>query len=50
MSNSISDIDHAEVLLVIGSNTTECHPIIGRRIAGVRSRERNSSWQTGQSN
>jgi len=32
MSNSISDIDHAEVLFVIGSNTTECHPIIGRRI------------------
>ncbi len=32
MSNSISDIDHADTLLVIGSNTTECHPIIGRRI------------------
>jgi formate dehydrogenase alpha subunit len=32
MSNSIADIDHADVLLVIGSNTTECHPIIGRRI------------------
>jgi formate dehydrogenase alpha subunit len=32
MSNSIADIDHAEVLLVIGSNTTECHPIIGRKI------------------
>lgn len=32
MSNSISDIDHADVFLVIGSNTTECHPIIGRRI------------------
>jgi formate dehydrogenase alpha subunit len=32
MSNSISDIDYADVLLVIGSNTTECHPIIGRRI------------------
>ncbi len=32
MSNSISDIDHADALLVIGSNTTECHPIIGRRI------------------
>ncbi len=32
MSNSISDIDHAEVLFVIGSNTTECHPIIGRRV------------------
>ncbi|MFH1491505.1 MAG: formate dehydrogenase subunit alpha, partial [Pseudomonadota bacterium] len=32
MSNSISDIDHADVIFVIGSNTTECHPIIGRRI------------------
>jgi formate dehydrogenase alpha subunit len=32
MSNSISDIDHADALFVIGSNTTECHPIIGRRI------------------
>ena len=32
MSNSISDIDHAQVLFVIGSNTTECHPIIGRKI------------------
>ncbi len=32
MSNSISDIDDADVLFVIGSNTTECHPIIGRRI------------------
>ncbi len=32
MSNSISDIDGAEVMLVIGSNTTECHPIIGRKI------------------
>ncbi len=32
MSNSIADIDGADVFLVIGSNTTECHPIIGRRI------------------
>lgn len=32
MSNSLVDIDQAEALLVIGSNTTECHPIIGRRI------------------
>jgi formate dehydrogenase alpha subunit len=32
MSNSISDIDHADVVFVIGSNTTECHPIIGRKI------------------
>ena len=32
MSNSIADIDHAQVIFVIGSNTTECHPIIARRI------------------
>jgi formate dehydrogenase alpha subunit len=32
MSNSIEDIGAAAALLVIGSNTTECHPIIGRRI------------------
>jgi formate dehydrogenase alpha subunit len=30
MSNSIADFAKADVLLVIGSNTTECHPIIGR--------------------
>jgi len=32
MSNSISDIDKADLFFVIGSNTTECHPIIGRKI------------------
>ncbi|MEW6335634.1 MAG: formate dehydrogenase subunit alpha [Thermodesulfobacteriota bacterium] len=32
MSNSVADIDRADLLFVIGSNTTECHPIIGRRI------------------
>jgi formate dehydrogenase alpha subunit len=32
MSNSISDIEKAELLFIIGSNTTECHPIIGRKI------------------
>jgi formate dehydrogenase alpha subunit len=36
MSNSISDIDHADLVFVIGSNTTECHPIIGRKIKNVR--------------
>jgi formate dehydrogenase alpha subunit len=30
MSNSIADIAKADVLFIIGSNTTECHPIIGR--------------------
>ncbi len=32
MSNSISDIAETEVIFLIGSNTTECHPIIARRI------------------
>jgi formate dehydrogenase alpha subunit len=32
MSNSIADIARAESILIIGSNTTECHPIIARRI------------------
>jgi formate dehydrogenase alpha subunit len=32
MSNSISDFTKADLLFVIGSNTTECHPIIGRYV------------------
>jgi formate dehydrogenase alpha subunit len=32
MSNSIADFKKADLLFVIGSNTTECHPIIGRYI------------------
>ncbi|MBI4770201.1 MAG: molybdopterin-dependent oxidoreductase, partial [Chloroflexi bacterium] len=32
MTNSIADITAAEVLLVIGSNTTEAHPIIGLQL------------------
>jgi formate dehydrogenase alpha subunit len=32
MTNSITDIEKAEVILVIGSNTTEAHPIIALRI------------------
>ena len=32
MTNSISCIDQADVILVIGSNTTEQHPLIGSRI------------------
>jgi formate dehydrogenase alpha subunit len=30
MTNSIEDFKRADLLLIIGSNTTECHPIIGR--------------------
>jgi formate dehydrogenase alpha subunit len=32
MTNSIADVDKAEAFLVIGSNTTENHPIIGDRV------------------
>lgn len=32
MTNSISDFAKADLLFVIGSNTTECHPVIGRVI------------------
>ncbi len=32
MTNSIEDFDLAEAFFVIGSNTTECHPIIGAAI------------------
>ncbi|GAI18043.1 unnamed protein product, partial [marine sediment metagenome] len=32
MTNSIQDIEDAGVIFVIGSNTTEQHPLIGRRI------------------
>lgn len=37
MTNSISDITQAKVLLVTGSNTTEAHPVIGLQMkAAVR--------------
>ncbi|GAB4299329.1 MAG: formate dehydrogenase subunit alpha [Desulfuromonadia bacterium] len=32
MTGSIGDLDHADLFLVIGSNTTEQHPMIGTRI------------------
>jgi len=32
MSNSYSDFEKTELFFVIGSNTTECHPIIGSMI------------------
>ncbi len=39
MSNSIADFARSDLLMVIGSNTTDCHPIIGRIIRqGVKSR------------
>jgi formate dehydrogenase alpha subunit len=38
MTNSFADIERAGCIFVIGSNTTECHPLIARRI--LRARER----------
>jgi formate dehydrogenase alpha subunit len=35
MSNSIADFKKADLLFVIGSNTTECHPMIGRIVRQV---------------
>jgi predicted molibdopterin-dependent oxidoreductase YjgC len=38
MTNSIAEIEDAGCVFVIGSNTTECHPIIARRI--IRAKEK----------
>ena len=32
MTNSIADVAKADLLFIIGSNTTECHPLIGRLV------------------
>ena len=32
MTNSIADLEQADAIFVIGSNTTECHPIIGAAV------------------
>jgi formate dehydrogenase alpha subunit len=32
MTNSISEVEHYDVLFVIGSNTTEAHPVIGGKM------------------
>jgi formate dehydrogenase major subunit len=38
MTNSISDIDRADLLLVVGSDTTENHAIIGARMLQAKAR------------
>jgi len=38
MTNSINDFDEADLFLVIGSNTTEQHPLIGTRIINAKQR------------
>ena len=38
MTNSIADLETSQCVLIIGSNTSECHPLIGRRIMRARAR------------
>lgn len=38
MTNSINELETAEVILVVGSNTTEQHPIIGEKIISAKRR------------
>ena len=38
MTNSIVDVKESDVIMVIGSNTTEQHPLIGSRILSAARR------------
>jgi formate dehydrogenase alpha subunit len=38
MTNSLPDLEEAQVVLIIGSNTTEQHPIIGTRLIRLRTK------------
>ncbi len=40
MTNSIDDFEHAGAIFVIGSNTTECHPVIGSAILRAATQRR----------
>ncbi len=40
MTNSIDELEHADCIFVIGSNTTEAHPIIALRIKAAVNRHR----------
>ena len=37
-TNSIDDVDRAKLIMVVGSNTTESHPVVGARIKQARRR------------
>jgi formate dehydrogenase alpha subunit len=41
MTNSIAEMEESACLLVIGSNTTECHPLIATRV--LRAREKGAA-------
>lgn len=38
MTNSLADLEYARCIFVIGSNTTECHPLVARRIMRAKAR------------
>jgi predicted molibdopterin-dependent oxidoreductase YjgC len=38
MTNSLEDMEHARCILLIGSNTTECHPLVARRMMRAKGR------------
>lgn len=38
MTNSIADLEEARCIFVIGSNTTECHPLVARRIMRAKAK------------
>ncbi len=40
MTNSMAEIENTDVILITGSNTAECHPIIGRMIKRAVDRRR----------
>lgn len=38
MTNSLADLEEARCIFVIGSNTTECHPLVARRIMRAKAK------------
>lgn len=40
MTNSMSEIENTDLILITGSNTTECHPLIGRMVKRAVDRKR----------
>jgi len=38
MTNSLDDLEHSRCILLIGSNTTECHPLVARRMMRAKQR------------
>ena len=38
MTNSITDLETADCILILGSNTTEAHPLIGKKVLNAQKR------------